>query len=113
MPIYCKSCQDCYKPEKSYQNFYKQRSIIRKDHKNKTSGIYFFYNTKDMTKSYVGQSSDIRGRINNYLNNSYLITKKNTNFPFSKALLKHGQSNFGLLILEYVPNHKLNCREYY
>lgn len=59
---------------------------------------------------YVGQSKNILGRMNNYLNHSYLKERKNKQ-PFPNALLKHGTDNFTLIILEYVPIDLLNVRE--
>lgn len=98
-------------PVKSYQNFYENRLQMRKDHKGKVSGIYLLYKKDDPSKCYVGQSSNIQGRINNYLNNSFLNSKKNKNAPFIKALLKYGQDSFGLCILEYTPKENLLERE--
>jgi len=41
--------------------------------------------------------------MKSYLNNNFLKSKKkNVNMPIVKALLKYDQSNFTLLILEYV-----------
>jgi group I intron endonuclease len=59
---------------------------------------------------YVGQSKNILGRMNNYLNHSYLKERKNKQ-PFPNALLKHGTDNFTLIILEYVPIDLLKVRE--
>lgn len=96
-------------PAKQYANFYECRSAIRKELKGKGSAIYLFYNLNDITKCYVGQSSNVLGRINNYLNNAFLNGHKNSNSP--KALVKHGQSGFGFIILEYVPVADLGMRE--
>ena len=49
--------------------------------------------------------------MKNYLNNTYLKNKNNNNMPIVKALLKHGQSNFSVLILEYVDYESLSIRE--
>ena len=100
-------------PAKVYSNFYEDRSVIRKDHKGKVSAIYLFYNLQDITKCYKGQSSNVLGRFNHYLNNAYLKGHKNSNAPFIKALLKHGQSGFNLIILEYVSREDLSKREIY
>lgn len=51
---------------------------------------------------YVGQSTNILNRMNSYLNNAYLRLKKNKH-PFAQALLKYGQANFCLIIIEYTP----------
>ena len=40
--------------------------------------------------------------MSNYLNNTYLKQAKNKNMPIVQALLKYGQENFALLIVEYV-----------
>jgi len=49
--------------------------------------------------------------MRNYLNNLFLKNKKNANMPIVRALLKYGQSNFTLLILEYVEPELLTGRE--
>jgi len=49
--------------------------------------------------------------MNSYLNNSNLNNKKKNNQPFNNALLKYGQHNFCLIIIEYIPIYMLNDRE--
>ena len=49
--------------------------------------------------------------MKNYLNNNFLKSKQNINMPIVKALLKYDQSNFSLLILEYVEPKFLTVRE--
>jgi group I intron endonuclease len=49
--------------------------------------------------------------MRNYLNNAYLKSKQNINMPITRALLKYDQSNFSLLILEYVEPASLIVRE--
>jgi group I intron endonuclease len=51
--------------------------------------------------------------MRNYLNDAFLNKIKNSNMPISKALLKHGQNNFAVLIVEYVNIHELTTRETY
>jgi group I intron endonuclease len=51
--------------------------------------------------------------MKNYLNNTFLKGKQNANMPIVKALLKYGQSNFTLCILEYVEPKLLTVRETY
>ena len=51
--------------------------------------------------SNIGSSVNIAGRMRNYLNNAFLKDKKNSNMPVVKALLKYGQDNFAVLIVEY------------
>lgn len=100
-------------PIKIYFNFYHDRKNIRRNHIGKISGIYIFVNLINPSKTYIGQSSNILGRINNYLNNRYLNSHQNSNIPFTKALLKHGQRGFCLIIIEYVSVDKLSEREIY
>lgn len=45
--------------------------------------------------------------MNNYLSFAYLQNRKNINMPIIKALLKYGQVNFGVLIIEYVTPSNL------
>jgi group I intron endonuclease len=49
--------------------------------------------------------------MKNYLNKTFLKNNKNANMPIVKALLKYDQSNFSLLILEYVGPEYLTSRE--
>ena len=51
--------------------------------------------------------------MKNYLNNVFLKGRQNINMPIVKALLKYDQSNFSLLILEYVEVESLAIRETY
>lgn len=60
---------------------------------------------------YIGSSANIAGRMRNYLNNAFLKDKKNSNMPIVKALLKYGQDNFAVLIVEYTDIRQLTIRE--
>jgi group I intron endonuclease len=51
--------------------------------------------------------------MKNYLNTAFLKSRQNVNMPIVKALLKYDQSNFTLLILEYVESDMLTVRETY
>ena len=62
---------------------------------------------------YIGSSINIASRMNNYLNNTYLNLRKNNNMPIIQALLKYGQENFAVLIIEYVNIEKLSLKETY
>ena len=82
-----------------------------KDHKNKNmTGIYYFINLVN-GHCYVGCSKNISQRMSNYLNKSYLISKKNSNMPISKALFKYGPDKFSLVIIEYTESNLLYERE--
>ena len=48
--------------------------------------------------------------MRNYLNNSFLSQTKNSNMPITKALLKYGQQNFAVLIIEYTDTPTTNVR---
>jgi len=104
------------KPAKVYSNLYDDRALFRKDHhkNNGTIGaIYMLVLIADPTHLYVGMSINVLGRINNYLNRSFLEGHKNCNCPMIRALLKHGWSNFALVIIEYVEAPQLGERESY
>jgi group I intron endonuclease len=58
----------------------------------------------------VGSSSNIYGRVNQYLNKSYLISSSNKNSIIGRSLLKDGYSSFGFIIIEYCEIN-LNTRE--
>lgn len=98
-------------PLKVYDNFKENRFDILKEQKDK-SGVYCIIN-KINGNSYVGSSINLSSRMKNYLNNTFLKSKQNINMPIVKALLKYGQENFTLLILEYVGPECLTVRETY
>jgi group I intron endonuclease len=98
-------------PLYAYDNFKEERFTILKEQKDK-SGIYCLIN-KNNGHSYVGSSINLASRMKNYLNNSFLKSRQNINMPIVKALLKYEQSNFKLLILEYVDLKTLTIRETY
>jgi len=98
------------KPVKVY-NLKKDRVQILKEEKEKSGVYYLINNTNGHT--YVGSSINLASRMRNYLNNTFLKSKQNLNMPIVKALLKYDQSNFTLLILEYVETESLTIRETY
>src|ERR1700730_10135505 len=77
---------------KVYYNLYHNRSNLWKENKNK-AGIYDLI--KNMNgHDYIASSVNITNRMQNYLNKSLLIFKKNSNPPIGSALLKYGYDNF-------------------
>lgn len=98
-----------YKPVKVYNSLKEDRIQIIKDQKDK-SGVYCLINNI-YGHDYVGSSVNLASRMKNYLNNIFLKGNKNANMPIVKALFKYGQSNFSLLILEYVEPQTLTIRE--
>jgi group I intron endonuclease len=98
-------------PLKVYTHFKEDRLSILKELKEK-SGVYCLINNIN-GHSYVGSSFNLASRMKNYLNNTFLKSRQNANMPIVKALLKYGQSNFTLLILEYVEPKLLAVRETY
>lgn len=94
-----------------YNSLKEDRFNILKEEKDK-SGVYCLTN-KINNNTYIGSSINIAGRMKNYLNNSFLKSKQNSNMPITKDLLKYNQSNFSLSILEYVDIKDLTKRETY
>jgi group I intron endonuclease len=90
-----------------YDNADLQKESIFKENKGK-SGIYLWTNLKN-GKKYVGSSLDIRRRMYNYYDAKYLVRYKS--MIICRALLKHGYSNFSLVILEYCEPANLIGRE--
>lgn len=91
---------------------FKEDSVnILKEQKNK-SGVYCLINNSN-GHSYVGSSINLASRMKNYLNTSFLKSRQNNNMPIVKALIKYGQNNFTLLILEHVEAEHLAVRETY
>lgn len=97
------------KPIKVYNNLKEDSSVILKEEKDK-SGIYCLVN-KTNNHIYIGSSINLANRMKNYINNSFLKSKENSNMPIVKALLKYNQSNFSLLIIEYVNIQNLAVKE--
>ncbi len=96
-------------PVKTYTNVLSMKKLIMLENQNK-SGIYRWVNklTGDI---YVGQSINLSARFKNYLNLSYLKSKKN--LIICIALTKYGFINFSLEILEYCDIINLLQREQY
>jgi group I intron endonuclease len=99
------------KPIKVYNNFKEDRLQLIKDQQIKV-GVYCLVNLINGHK-YIGSSINLAGRMRNYLNNSFLKSKKSRNMPIVEALLKYGQDNFALLVVEYVDIKELTIRETY
>ena len=99
------------KPIKTYDNFKERSLLLKKDLRNK-SGVYCLVNLIH-GKYYIGSSINLSARMGNYLNTAYLKNRKNNNMPIIQALLKYGQNNFALLIVEYVEMKDLAIRESY
>jgi len=97
------------KPIKTYSSLKEDKINILIEQKNK-SGVYCLIN-KVNGHTYIGSSINLASRMKNYLNNTFLKSNKNANMPIVKALLKYDQSNFSLLILEYVEPEYLTSRE--
>jgi len=101
-----------YNFSKVYENFKEDRFNIIKEHRYNKSGIYLLFN-KINSRYYIGSSSNIAGRMRNYLNKSYLSNRRNKNMPINNALLKYEHNNFALIIIEYLPINDLLVRETY
>jgi|SRR5690606_11459251 len=99
------------KPVKVYNNLKEDRIQLFKDQQNE-SGVYCLVNLIN-GHTYIGSSINIAGRMRSYLNNSFLKSKNNSNMPIVSALLKYGQNNFALLIVEYANIKELTMRETY
>lgn len=97
------------KTEKVYENLKEDRVMIIREEMGK-SGVYCLIN-KVNGHAYVGSSINLASRMRNYLNKAFLKSKQNDNMPITKALLKYDQSNFTLLIIEYVEPEFLVTRE--
>lgn len=92
-----------------YENFKDARTKITQEQREK-SGVYCIYNNIN-GHFYIGSSKNLASRMRNYLNNTFLKNKKNSNMPIVKALLKYGQENFSLYIIEHVKVEELLIRE--
>lgn len=97
------------KPIKYYPNFKEDLPQINKDQSNKT-GVYCLLNLIN-GNIYIGSSVNIAIRMKNYSNTAFLKNKKNKSMPIIQALLKYGQDNFAVLIVEHVSSKQLTIRE--
>jgi group I intron endonuclease len=97
------------KPIKTYNSLNIDRVQLLKENKDK-SGVYCLIN-KINNHTYIGSSINLSSRMRNYLNNTFLKSKQNINMPIVNALLKYDQSNFMLLIMEYVEPENLTIKE--
>lgn len=109
MPTFLTKAVEQIKPIKVYSNFKGERLQLIKDQKNK-AGVYCLVNLIN-GHTYIGSSINLASRMRNYLNNAFLKNKKNSNMPIVEALLKYGQNNFALLVIEYVDVKELTIRE--
>lgn len=91
-----------------YLNMLERKEDILKDNWNK-AGIYLITN-KINKKHYVGKSSNIGKRFQNYFSEGFLIL--NYDNKFCNALSKIGYKNFSVTILEYSQDETtLSSRE--
>ena len=116
-PYFDIECSTCFlskiveqiKPIKVYNNFKEDRDQLIKDQKEKT-GVYCLVNLTN-GHIYIGSSINLAVRMRNYLNTTFLKNKRNKNMPIIQALLKYGQDNFAVLIVEFVEVEILPLRE--
>ena len=116
-PYFDIGCSTCFlskiveqiKPIKVYNNFKEDRDQLMRDQKEKT-GVYCLVNLTN-GHIYIGSSINLAVRMRNYLNTTFLKNKRNKNMPIIQALLKYGQDNFAVLIVEYVDVEILAIRE--
>jgi hypothetical protein len=86
------------KPVKIYQNLQEDRQQLLKDEQKK-GGVYCLVNLIN-GHCYIGSSINLASRMRNYLNNAFLNNVKNSNMLIVKALLKYGQNNLAVLIID-------------
>jgi len=97
-------------PIKIYSNAEADKSTILSDNRNKT-GIYMWKNTIN-DKRYIGSSVDLSNRLSFYFSFKALKNSiKNSKSSIYNALLKHGHSNFSLIIMEYCEPYNCLIRE--
>ena len=94
-------------PIKTYSNAEVEKDQILSDNQNK-SGVYMWKNSIN-GKRYIGSSENLNRRFSEYFNQNYLL--RNKSMAICCALLKHGHSNFSLIILEYCLVADLLIRE--
>jgi group I intron endonuclease len=95
-------------PVIKFDNAAIHKSQIVKEIKGK-SGVYRWTNLMN-GNSYIGSSSNLTKRFQDYYNFSHLTDTKR-NMLIYKALVKHSYSNFSFEILEYCDPSSIICRE--
>lgn len=96
-------------PAAIYLNTDTQKLKIIEENRNK-SGVYQWKNNTN-GNSYIGSSVDLSKRLLQYFNADHLL--RNKHMTICNSLLKHGHSNFSLVILEYCDSKKTIEREQY
>ena len=97
-------------PIKIYYNAEADKDKILKENKDK-SGIYMWKNMIN-GKQYIGSSVDLYNRLLFYFSFSAMENHlKNNKSYIYNAILKHGHSNFSLIILDYCSPDKCIERE--
>jgi len=94
-------------PIKIYSNADIDKVQILSDNQNK-SGIYLWINSIN-GKQYIGSSINLSNRFRQYFNINHLT--KNNSMQICRAILKHGYSNFSLIIIEYCSSEQCIERE--
>jgi excinuclease UvrABC nuclease subunit len=97
------------KPIKYYTNLNKDKLELKTDQKGK-AGIYCLINLTN-GKFYVGSSINLANRISYYLSSAFLEHPIYQKMPIIRALLKYGQDNFAVFIVEYTLPSLLYERE--
>ena len=100
------------KPINLYEYPLEEKSLILKEN-NEKSGIYKLTN-KITNESYIGSSTNLKERFENYFSKGHLRNKINKGKIY-RNLLNYDISNFRLEILEYCDCNKklLYCKEQY
>lgn len=75
-------------------------------------GIYCIQN-KINGKRYIGQSKNIKRRINEHFKEAFRPKCESYNYPIKQAIRKYGKENFRVIILEECDEAKLDEREIY
>lgn len=105
-----KDFNDNIKTVATYNDADVYKELAVKENRGK-SGIYRWIN-KETGKSYVGSSSNLSKRFNQYFNYNHIADTKR-NMHINRALLKYGYSKFKLEILEYCKISNLIEKEQY
>lgn len=77
-----------------------------------TAGIYRIYNKITKT-NYIGQSKDIKTRIQQHFYIAYHEFYHEYNYPLYKSIRKYGKENFDVYVLEECDISALDEREIY
>ncbi|KAK3983766.1 hypothetical protein QBC44DRAFT_338125 [Cladorrhinum sp. PSN332] len=102
--IYCRSKTLSHKSDNILHHYNKFKTYLEK-----APGIYLIQNLVTK-KKYIGKSSNLLNRLDNYTKINFLLDKKDSSIIYRK-IIKFGYNNFSFTILELCDLKEIKSRE--